>query len=242
MITYALHGNLGTVDDWRAAEFFHGEVDALDLWAEADRGLRLEAWAESFCARVRDAADYRDDEKPWLAGYSLGGRLALHALAAAPTMWGGAVILSAHPGLADEGARELRRQRDTAWADKVRTASWQDFLAAWNAQTVLAGDPGAEFFHRQQQLQSRRESVARAFELWSLGCQADLSECLAACPLPVLWINGGEDAKFTELGAAMSKRLPNGEHRVLDGCGHRILHEAPFLAAEAIRDFQKRNL
>lgn len=240
MTTFALHGNLGTVDDWLGHDFFHGQIEALDLWTEAHRGLGLEAWAENFCARVRD--QHNTDEKPWLAGYSLGGRLAMHAMAVAPTLWAGAVILSAHPGLADEAERELRRQRDAEWAEKARGGHWREFLAQWNAQSVLAGDPGAAFFDRQRHLDSRRESVARAFELWSLGNQCDLTDRLTSCHFPVLWLTGSDDSKFTEFGAALSKKLLNGEHRVLDGCGHRILHEAPYLAAAAIRDFQTRNL
>ena len=107
---------------------------------------------------------------------------------------------------------------------------------------MLDGEPGLDFLDRQRQLESRRESVARAFELWSLGNQRDLSDRLVSCHFPVLWLSGSDDAKFTKLGAAMSEILSNGEHRVLEGGGHRILHEAPYLAAKAIRDFQTRNL
>ena len=240
MTTFALHGNLGTTDDWQGCDFFHGETEVLDLWAEADRAMGLEAWADDFCARVSDQPS--GQQKPWLAGYSLGGRLALHAMVAAPEMWGGAVILSAHPGLSDEAERELRRQRDRAWAARARGEHWQQFLDEWNSQSVLDGEPGLDFLDRQRQLESRRESVARAFELWSLGNQRDLSDRLVSCHFPVLWLSGSDDAKFTKLGAAMSEILSNGEHRVLEGCGHRILHEAPYLAAKAIRDFQTRNL
>jgi len=240
MTTFALHGNLGTVGDWQAGDFFRGESEVLDLWAEADRGLGLEAWAEEFCAQVRQQPD--GDEKPWLAGYSLGGRLVLHAMVKAPELWGGAVILSAHPGLVDRGERELRRRKDLNWADKARNQDWLQFLAEWNAQPALDGESGSEFLDRQRCLKSRRESVACAFELWSLGNQRDLRGRLGGCHFPVLWMTGSQDVKFTELGAAMGEVFPNIEHCVLEGCGHRILQEAPDLAACAIRDFQMRNL
>ncbi len=240
MTTFALHGNLGTTVDWQRYDFFHGKSEALDLWAEADRGLGLEAWAQNFCTRVRD--EQVGDAKPWLAGYSLGGRLAMHAIVEAPEMWSGAVIISAHPGLADEAERELRRQRDVEWAEKARGESWLDFLDEWNAQPVLDGEPEADFLEQQRHLAGRSECVARGFELWSLGSQRDLSDRLAACLFPVLWLTGSRDTTFTDLGAEMSDLLPNSEHRVLDGCGHRILQEAPQLAADAIRDFQTRNL
>jgi len=240
MITYALHGNLGSVDDWFAGDFFSGDAEEVDLWAEVNRGLGLEAWAGDFCARV--AERQVGDDKPWLAGYSLGGRLALHALTVAPELWGGAVILSAHPGITDEKQRKLRLRKDAAWAEKARHGDWLEFIADWNSQAVLEGEGSVGFINRQRHLRSRRESIARAFELWSLGGQADLRDRIASCRLPILWLTGREDLKFTELGGEMAGRLQNGEHRVLEGCGHRILQEEPHLAAEAIRDFQKQNL
>ena len=239
---FALHGNLGSADDWKGCglEVMGGSLQAVDLWHEVESGLGLEAWAKNFCASVQ--ARCGENEKPWLAGYSLGGRLALHALLEAPDFWGGAAIISANPGLADEGERERRRRRDAEWVEQARDGDWEKFLSEWNAQPVFAGNPGTAILERQRALQSRRESVARAFELWSLGQQADLSDPLSACDLPALWVNGGTDRKFVELGAAMADAMPGGEHLVIEDRGHRLLDEAPSEVGTAIGDFQKRNL
>ncbi|MBC7171647.1 MAG: alpha/beta fold hydrolase, partial [Polyangiaceae bacterium] len=47
-----------------------------------------------------------------LAGYSMGGRLALGLLARHSGLFEHAVIVSAHPGLEDASAREARRRDD----------------------------------------------------------------------------------------------------------------------------------
>ncbi len=238
-MTIALHGNLGSVADWRNGAFFQGPTETIDLWSEAGSKLGLVEWAEDFCERFRQRGE---DEKAWLAGYSLGGRLALHALLAAPELWWGAVIVSAHPGLSDASERRARLIRDREWADRARHSPWVDFLDEWNAQPVFGGDPSPEVRQRQLALEHRREAVARGFETWSLGCQEDLCPWLASCALPVLWVSGAEDEKFTRIAAETAAVMPRGVHCSIANCGHRVLDLASAELTDAIGDFQMRNL
>jgi len=218
----ALHGNLGSADDWERLEI-EGMV-AVDLWAFSD--LSLEEFAMFLTEEVRPAG-----ERPVIAGYSLGGRLALQAMSEFPDAWGGAVILSAHPGLDDEEAKEKRRDADEIWARKARALHWPDFLELWNSQPVLANSPASE---RQLGLEDRRDAIAMAFEYWSLGTQDDLREPLKEFDQPVLWITGAKDEKFHRFGEEMSEVFSNFEHIDLPEHGHRVLDP---LAAVKIRDW-----
>jgi len=231
---HALHGNLGTPSDWDSLEL-PGLV-AHDLWShlESKPGLNLEDWGAGFSRGVAN-----DDPDPFLLGYSMGGRLALHALLAASEKWKGAVIVSAHPGLDDPEAHLTRLQRDRDWANQARTADWQTFLETWNAQPVFSQAPPSD---SQWQLESRREAIARAFENWSLGHQRHLGERLSRCGVPILWITGERDERFTQLAAELVPTLPTAEHVVLSNCGHRIPFEGPAALAEVIQDFQSRRL
>jgi 2-succinyl-6-hydroxy-2,4-cyclohexadiene-1-carboxylate synthase len=235
---YALHGNLGSVDDWQIAGGFSvdGELEAVDLWEEVKGRSDFEPAGRGWIANVSQA------EKHWLLGYSLGGRLALHALLAAPEQWAGAVIISAHPGLRNDDERAEREQRDQVWAEKSLHADWEEFLSEWNAQPVFSENPSPKVLRRQRELEGRREEIAKAFRVWSLGRQEYLGERLAACPVPVLWVTGACDEKFSELGTAMAVVMPDCEHLAISDCGHRVLDEAATELAAAIGDFQKRIL
>ena len=137
---YALHGNLGSAADWAAIDL-PGLV-AVDLWKwqETHPGISLEAFGRRFTESLP-----ADDEAPVLLGYSLGGRLALHALAASPSRWKAAILISVHPGLESAEARGGRVKADQAWADRARQDDWTTFLEDWNSQPVLAGqEPGKE--------------------------------------------------------------------------------------------------
>ena len=231
---YALHGNLGSERDWSLVQ--GGNIVPIDLWRdlEAVPGLDLKGWASRFSTICGER-----DSEPALLGYSMGGRLALHAMADSPQLWRYAVIVSAHPGLNGWEERERRAAADREWAACVRQLPWQDFLDTWNAQAVLkSGRPSPS----QLALEPRREAIARGFEQWSLGRQELAVERLRACRFPVLWISGERDEKFRRLGEAMMEVFPEIEHEVIPETGHRVLFENPKSLAEAILDFQNRRL
>lgn len=207
----ALHGNLGSTEDWE--DLGLANLHAVDLW---------EHTSLSFLEMAHELATTLSPqgEQPIVAGYSLGGRLALHAMAIHPRRWRGAVIASAHPGLPDASEREARREVDREWARKAREMDWQDFLQAWNAQGVLASSPVPG---GQAALEGRRAEVARAFETWSLGRQENLRGALRGFFSPVLWIVGEEDGRFREIGSEMAEIFPDFTLAVIPGAGHRVL-------------------
>lgn len=221
----ALHGNLGSCQDW----------DALGL-----PGLRsIDLWEHSASSYFEFAHELATDltsgmEAPILAGYSLGGRLALYAMAIHPERWSGAVIVSAHPGLCCVEDRLARRVSDEIWADRARTLPWHDFLEKWDTQSVLADSrpPGD-----RSGLEAQRESIALAFETWTLGRQEDLRKSLRQFHAPVLWVTGEQDEKFTALGNEMSEVFDNFERFVVPDCGHRVLIEQPEILSRKVKAF-----
>ena len=203
---WALHGAFGSAADWERRE-----VQAVDLWEEV---APFEQWATGFVGRVREV-----DEAPSLLGYSMGGRLALHALLAAPELWKSAVIVSAHPGLEDARERELRIEADAKWAQRVREDELEKVLEDWQAQAVFEGErKGFDL----EGLEGKREAVARSFEEWSLGGQEVLWDRLGEVGGPVLWVTGERDEKFTELAERAVGLMPRARHVVIEGCGHRV--------------------
>ena len=90
-------------------------------------------------------------------------------------------------------------------------------------------------------LEPKRERIAAAFDRWSLGRQEDLLPGLAEVTIPVLWINGALDEKFSRIGAAACEVLPGGEHAVVEGCGHRVPWEAPGEFSKLIMQFLSRH-
>ena len=160
----------------------------------------------------------RVDPEPILLGYSMGGRLALHALLNQPNFWKAAIIISAHPGLSSEPERVSRRSKDAEWSAMALKGGWSDFLQQWQGQAVLSGVSMPD----RSGLKDRRVPISRSFVDWSLGAQEDLRPCLHEVTCPVLWLTGERDEKFTKLAQEAVSDLSNYEHQVIVECGHRV--------------------
>lgn len=211
----ALHGNLGAPADWDLRDV--PDIHPIDLWDLV--GFDFPGFAAALAGPL--SAGFG---RPVLAGYSLGGRLALHALAAFPGRWSAALVVSAHPGLGCVEDRLARRGSDAIWAGRARTMEWGAFLDRWNAQPLFGAAP-ASLRARQESLEPRREAIATAFETWSLGRQEDLRRGLGSFAGPVVWMTGEKDVRFTRFGAEMAAVFPDFRHVVVPGAGHRVLEE-----------------
>ncbi len=235
---WALHGAVGSTADWRdfAQEMraSHGEVRRLDLWRFLDCcPMPLTKFGDTLAEEI-----VRVDPEPVLLGYSMGGRLALHALLARPDLWKAAIIVSAHPGLKEEGDRVARREKDAEWSALALKGEWVDFLEQWNSQGVLQGGGMPD----RTPLKNRRASIARSFVDWSLGKQENLTPRLHKVPCPVLWLTGENDEKFTGVAESAVPHLPRGEHQIIADCGHRVPWEKPVEFAEECHRFLSKHL
>ncbi len=123
---WCLHGALGSFRDWEGLAL--PQCQAVNLWRSPACGDLFE-WARWWAAEVAAR-----DPHPSLLGYSMGGRLALHALLEDPSPWECAVIVSAHPGLKDA---EERRKRLAAWLSRFQNEPFQTVLRDWNWSTTI---------------------------------------------------------------------------------------------------------
>ncbi len=228
---HALHGNAGLPDDLLPLlRALNRPFHAWHLWQcqeEWPEASTLEGFARAF-----NAATLQETGGPRvLLGYSIGARLALHALIQAPEQWNAAILISPHPGLTEEIERQARLLHDRQWATRFLHESWDSVLDAWNAQPVLAGAGTTRPPERW------RGPIAQAFEGWSLGRQQDFRPLLSTLPLPVLWLTGMEDGKFTALAREAAPLLPRGRLVTLPGAGHRVHLDQQEATRAAVEDF-----
>lgn len=238
MECWLLHGAAGMAADWRsfAKRLAAAKTGsrAVDLWRFlecrplplTDFGAALNAEAGGEVSRGCGRA---------LLGYSMGGRLALHALLEKNHPWQAAVIVSAHPGLESDAERETRRASDAAWATKALAGNWQDFLTEWNAQPLLGG--AMRELQASGSLVMRRREIARSYVDWSLGAQEPLWERLHEITVPVLWVVGENDMKFRALAERAVSLIPRATLAIAPGDGHRVPWDAEEWLADEVAGF-----
>jgi 2-succinyl-6-hydroxy-2,4-cyclohexadiene-1-carboxylate synthase len=221
MRLWCLHGNLQlpTVWDSLAAQLTASlemplAIETEDLWKSL--ASSCEAWARQFCQRVSQSPPA---ERQVLLGYSLGGRLAFHAIIHQPALWTGAVIVSADPGLADEQVRQVRVRCDRTWGQRFLAEPWENLLAEWDALPIFAGRintlprPSSAF---------SRTLICQAFEAYSKGHQADLLPALSTLHHPpILYLSGAEDTPACQIGEKLAIACPNVTSAIIPDAAHR---------------------
>lgn len=226
MNLWCLHGAVGLAADWDdfkgRMELEGHQVRALDLWRYLeDAECSFGDFAGTLCAEARNVSS-----PPVLIGYSMGGRLGLHALLQDPDAWSGAMMVSTHPGLETLKEKIMRMADDAEWAAKILGGKWEVFLDEWENQPVLQGQSAVALADRSS-LRERQEAVARGFTSWSLGKQEDLRDSLRGVNKPVFWIAGERDRKFARLVDSVWRQMPEGYVLGPIAAGHRVPWEAP---------------
>jgi 2-succinyl-6-hydroxy-2,4-cyclohexadiene-1-carboxylate synthase len=163
-----------------------------------------------------------------LVGYSMGGRIALHAALAMPERIARLVLIGASPGIADAREREARRDADERLAREIERSSIEQFAHRWAQTPVLAGQPPdvAAAAHADR-LRSTPAGLARALRGLGTGALPSLWERLGELAVPVTLIAGERDAKYTDLAIRMSAAIAGAQVSIVPGAGHAVHLERP---------------
>jgi 2-succinyl-6-hydroxy-2,4-cyclohexadiene-1-carboxylate synthase len=234
----ALHGFLGQPESWaEAASAWPGPVALTRL-----PGHGLAPWKPEG-RHFLDLADAVVDALPsphpvWLAGYSMGGRLALAIALRHSARVAGALLVGAQPGLADEADRRAR----VAWEDGLGALALRDGLPAlvdaWEKLPLFATQaslaPERLAAQRAARLAHTAPGVAWSLDVLGLGRMPPLWGELARTRVRLRFVAGSEDAKFRDLAARAASVAPVAQVVVVEGVGHNVVLEAPAAIAREL--------
>jgi len=176
-------------------------------------------------------------ERFTLVGYSMGGRIALHAALApgiAPRVER-LMLIGASPGIADPAERAERRAADDRLADEVEQMSIEEFARRWAQTPVLAGQPPrVEAAVHADRLRNQLAGLAGALRGLGTGALPPLWDRLSEVRAPTTLIVGERDVKFRTIADEMVLALPAADVVVIPDVGHAVHLEAPERVAEAV--------
>lgn len=237
-----LHGFAGHPEAWRevvAGLSAPGLVAAPFLPGHGPEP-RAPAWTD-FAQVILGLADAVREISPngWrLAGYSLGARLALGLLVAAPEMWAEALLVGVNPGLGSEAERAARRAEDATRARQLREEGLEAFVEVWERMPLFATQrtlpPARLAEQRGWRLAHDPERLAWSLETLGPGAMPDYWPSLPGIAQPVRVVVGELDSRFLGIAARAAERLPAGRLEVVQGVGHNVVLEAPEAVARLL--------
>lgn len=192
----------------------------------------------AFCEAVAHVAG----RLPVLVGYSMGGRVALQAarlvtegqqVPETRAPFAALVLESAGLGPADAASRGALRERNFAWAARVRDEGVSAFMDWWAGLPLFESQRNLDDDQRERlragRLANDAESLALSFERAGAHAMPSQGESiralceLAAKGIPVSYLAGELDAKYCKVASTLQAEYQGAVScRVVPAAGHNI--------------------
>ena len=242
-----LHGFTGSIDDWS---------DLIKELEDLYEPISINLAGHGTSAHTADISEYTIDaeidrllrlvnshmiEKFVLAGYSMGGRIALSFACRYPDRLRGLILESTTAGIKDEDERRLRIKSDEELARFIESSDIEVFVDRWMSLPLFASQnkmpPGKLMELRARKLRNSRTALANSLRAAGTGRMEPLWEQISNLSMPVVLITGLLDTKFTEINKKMASLIPDCKHIVSDDAGHTVHFEKPDMYHQVVKDF-----
>jgi 2-succinyl-6-hydroxy-2,4-cyclohexadiene-1-carboxylate synthase len=173
-----------------------------------------------------------------LAGYSLGGRLALRAALRDPGRYAGLVLVGATAGIEDPAARASRAAKDKQLEGWMEGASIEDVVAVWERQPVFADQSDAQLdAQRAGRLSHDPRDLALLLRTAGQGVLDPVWDDLHRLDMPVLAIAGARDGTYADASRRIAEAVPHGRSALVEAAGHAPQLQRPDVVAAMLEGF-----
>jgi 2-succinyl-6-hydroxy-2,4-cyclohexadiene-1-carboxylate synthase len=170
-----------------------------------------------------------------LAGYSMGGRIALRVALACPRRVEALVLIGTTPGIADPLEREARAWEDRDLAEEIEGSTIEAFAARWARDPLFKGQaPEVAEAARADRLRNQPAGLAAALRGMGQGACEPLWGRLGELRMPVTLIVGERDGKYRKVAERMAAALPRADLLTVPATRHAVHLEAPAIVAQAL--------
>lgn len=207
---------------------------------------RAEAWqpvaerlAQRYRVRCVDFATWTFEERLGelpsggvLVGYSMGGRIALHAALREPAKWSALALIGVSAGVED---REERLRSDEELAGWIEKSSIEEVVERWEHLPVFASQSDElRGTQRAGRLSHDPRLLAQLLRSAGQGATPPVWDRLHELRCPVLLIAGELDQRYAEAAERMADLIPDARVRIVQGAGHAPQLERPELVAQLL--------
>jgi 2-succinyl-6-hydroxy-2,4-cyclohexadiene-1-carboxylate synthase len=176
-----------------------------------------------------------------VAGYSMGGRAALHLALSGADRVRRLALIGATAGIESLPEREARTVLDLTLADLLEEGGIEMFVDYWEAQAIFATQRSlpapARARIREARLSHDPASLSAALRAFGTGFQQPVHAALRDLTIPTLLVVGELDTKFRAIAESMSRLLPSAEIAIVPGAGHAVPSERPEALAAILESF-----
>jgi 2-succinyl-6-hydroxy-2,4-cyclohexadiene-1-carboxylate synthase len=210
---------------------------------------RAEAWqpvteplSQRYRVRSLDFATWTFEERleelpsrGALVGYSMGGRIALHAALREPGRFAALVLIGVSAGVENRADRLRSDEELAGWMEK---SSIEEVVERWEHLPVFATQSD-ELRARQRpaRLSHDPRELAQLLRSAGQGATPPLWDRLHELRCPVLLIAGALDGRYVQAARRMADLIPDARVTLVPGAGHAAHMERPELVVELLDEY-----
>jgi 2-succinyl-6-hydroxy-2,4-cyclohexadiene-1-carboxylate synthase len=210
-----------------------------ELLPERYPSTLLDHSEHSFEGRMREIFEHAGAaDAPVLAGYSLGGRLALRAALRWPESFSAVVLVGSTAGIEEGPVRAARVEADEKLASWMEAMPIEDIVALWERQPLFA-DQSDQLVEAQRpgRLSHDPRSLALLLRTAGQGTLEPVWHELPRLELPLLAIAGARDDGYSAAAKRMAKAAPRARAAIVAEAGHAPHLQQPEEVARLITEF-----
>ena len=232
-----LHGFTGSYIDWR---FVYNKLPegcfaiAVDLIGHgaSDSPDNVEYYTpDSQIDQLYKIIKHFNINECVLAGYSMGGRLALSFAAKHNTLLRGLILESTTPGIKGRTERKERIKADEELALKIENEGVENFVDYWLNLPMFASLnqlPEEKYnLLRNFKINNNPQGLANSLRGFGTGRMPALWEKIKSLPDNLMLITGELDQKFSDINKELVSKTKTGEHYIVQNAGHNVHLEKP---------------
>jgi len=242
-----LHGFTGCAEDWFPV--FEQIPDkynclALDIIGHGKSdapGSSMHYSIDSIMSQIKYVKDHLTQNKIFLLGYSMGGRIALTYASMYPEDVKGLILEASSAGIKNDEERQKRYEEDLKLAEFIETHTMEEFIEMWHDQEIF--NTQRRFSNeklkkiKKKKASGSKTGYANILKGFSTGIMPPVHDKLKKIPLKVLLITGDLDTKFTGINARLAKRFFKAKHKIVRNSGHNTHLEEPKRFIEIVLNY-----
>ena len=244
---FFLHGFTGSSEDWNFVlpgidrRFNKFTIDLIGHGkSDSPNDKSLYSW-ELQVEQINKIISHFTEDKVIVAGYSMGGRLALSYAQTYPERILGLILESTSPGIKEKQKRENRIKEDEKLAEFILSHSIEEFINMWVDKDIFTTQLRFSEERRNEikkaKMQNNRIGLSNSLKEFSTGKMPYFYEWFKNFNVSTLLLTGQLDTKFTSLNTSIVNKFPAAEHKIIKNAGHNVHLEEPEKYLTAVNNF-----
>jgi 2-succinyl-6-hydroxy-2,4-cyclohexadiene-1-carboxylate synthase len=244
---FFLHGFTGCAMDWVPVvsslnkKFNYYLVDLVGHGKSDSPNGNYYYFIDSIVNQLKKIILSLSNGKIVLAGYSMGGRIALNFAIQNESLLMGLILESSTLGICKENLRKERILQDEKLAEFIDNNPIGKFIDYWmnidlfNTQRRFSTEILSQI--RECKLENNKTGLANTLRCSGTGRMKPLYTDIKDISSKTLLITGELDSRYTNINDQMVKLFSNAEHKVIKNAGHNTHLEEPQKFIDEINKF-----